>query len=119
MTYSFKKILSLLLALTLLAGVMAGCKKDDAGETIPSEEPNTPPGLVEVNPSESTEPTGTEPTESKTELDENTAVVEELEVVLAALPKEDRKVLTESILDLIQKSKNNTSTTTPTGAEGQ
>ena len=52
-------------------------------------------------------------------VDENTAVVEELEVVLAALPEEDRKVLTEAILDLIQKSKNNTSTTTPTGAEGQ
>ena len=52
-------------------------------------------------------------------VDENTAVVDELEVVLASLPEEDRAALTEAIVKLIQESKTTTPATTQSGAGGQ
>lgn len=75
MSYSFKKshmrLLSLALAMLLVVSMFAGCSKNDAGETTETTEDNTPPGLVEVKPTEST----AEITKPAEPIDENAAVV--------------------------------------------
>mgnify|MGYP003297170571 CR=1 FL=1 len=75
MSYSFKKshmrLLSLALAMLLVVGMFAGCGKSDADETTEPTKDNTPPGLVEVKPTEST----AEITKPAEPIDENAAVV--------------------------------------------
>lgn len=65
------RLLCLALVFLLVIGIFAGCKKDSGEDTTPSTEDNLPPGLVEVKPTETTEPT-TEPT---VPLDKNSAIV--------------------------------------------
>lgn len=78
MTYSFKKshsrILSILLVMTMLVTMLAGCKGGKPeDETTPSTENNNPPGLVEVKPTE----TETQPPETTAPVGDNMAVVKE------------------------------------------
>lgn len=86
MNYSFTKkhsrLFTLVLCFALLVSVLAGCGKDEP-ETTPSEE-NTPPGLVEVKP---TDPT-TAPTEdpSAAPLEAGTARVKSVELTVTSAP---------------------------------
>lgn len=76
MIYPFKKsrsrFVSLILVLTLLAGVLAGCQKDKPEDTNPTGDAVTPPGFVEVK--ETDPPETTEATEPKSQ---NMAVAKE------------------------------------------
>lgn len=64
------KLLSLILVLTMLVTLFAGCKKDEP--TDESTEPNAGPNLIEPAPSE----TATQPTETQpAEINENMATV--------------------------------------------
>jgi len=64
------KILSLILMMTMLVTLFAGCKKDDT--TPETNEPNAGPSLIDPVPSEE----GTEPTETQpVEINENMATV--------------------------------------------
>ena len=66
-----RKVLSLILVMTMMITAFAGCKKDEKPGTSQTE-PNAGPSLIEPNPSESTpEPTETEPPV----INENTATV--------------------------------------------
>ena len=62
MNYSFKKhhfrLLTMVLCSAIVASAMSGCGKKDEEVTPPAE--STPPGLVEVTPTETTVPTPTE-----------------------------------------------------------
>ena len=51
-------------------------------------------------------------------VDENTKVIEELEVILAELPEKDRTALVEAMTKLMQESKNGAAATTQSGTEG-
>ena len=69
-TSKLRKILSLILVLTMMVTLFAGCKKTD--ENSESTEPNAGPSLIEPAPSESEpEPTETQPAE----INENMATV--------------------------------------------
>jgi len=74
MNYFFKKnhfrLLTILLAISMVITMFAGCQKKDPDGTTPSTEDNLPPGLVEVKPTEEE----TQPPET-TEPDENMAIV--------------------------------------------
>ena len=65
-----RKILSLLLVMTMLLTLIAGCKKDD--NTPETNAPNVGPSLIDPAPSQAeTEPTETQPVE----INENMATV--------------------------------------------
>ena len=69
-TSKLRKILSLILVMTMVVTLFAGCKKSE-GPTDP-DEPNAGPNIIEPAPSEE----ATEPTEIQTvEINENTATV--------------------------------------------
>lgn len=69
-TSKLRKILSLILVMTMMVTLFAGCKKDE--EPSDTNEPNAGPNIVEPAPSdEATEPTETEPVV----INENTATV--------------------------------------------
>ena len=76
MIYPFKKshsrLVCLILVLTLLAGLMAGCQKDKTNDTPTDTQGTTPPGFVEVKDTEP--PETTEATEPK---NQNIAVAKE------------------------------------------
>ena len=67
------RLLTVLLAIGLTATLFTGCQKAKPEETIPSTEPNLPAGLVEVKPTETTEP----PTEATEPVNENMATVKD------------------------------------------
>jgi len=69
-TSKLRKILSLILVMTMLVTLFAGCKKDDP--STETNEPNVGPNIVDPAPSEDTgEPDETQPVE----INENTATV--------------------------------------------
>lgn len=75
MNYFFKKrhfrLLSLVLAICIAAAMFAGCQKAKPEESTPPTDESLPAGLVEVKPSEATEP----PTEATEPANENMATV--------------------------------------------
>ena len=87
MNYSFKKhhfrLLTLVLCSALMASAMSGCGKKDEEVTPPSE--STPPGLVEVTPTETTAPKPTEDP-SATPLEPGTARVISQELTVLSAP---------------------------------
>lgn len=89
MNYPFKKkhirLLSLVLALTLVAGLFAGCGKTEVPESTPPTEDNLPPGLVEVKPTETSAPT----TEATEPIDENAAVINKDNTKVRQTPSAD------------------------------
>lgn len=69
-TTKFRKILSLILVMVMMATLFAGCKKEEAPS--PTDAPNAGPNIVEPSPSEeATSPVVTEPVE----INENMATV--------------------------------------------
>ena len=70
-TSKLRKILSLILVMTMLVTLFTGCKKSEESST-PSDEPNAGPNIIDPAPSED----ATEPTETQAiEINENTATV--------------------------------------------
>jgi len=67
------RLLTVLLAVGLTATLFTGCQKAKPEETTPSTEANLPAGLVEVKPTETTEP----PTEATEPVNENMATVKD------------------------------------------
>lgn len=92
MKYPFKKnhirLLSLALVLVMITGLFTGCGLFAKEETEPSTEPSveaTPPGLVEVKPTETTTP----PTEETQPLDKNGAVINTDKTAVRQTPSTD------------------------------
>ena len=94
MHYSFSKrnsrLISLLLVLTMVATLFTGCFGSKTPEdTIPSEDSNVPPGLVDVKPTEE----ATEPTETEPQLSENSAVVNADQLSVRSSPSVNSPVI--------------------------
>ncbi len=94
MNYPFRKkqsrIVALLLAMVLMVGMLAGCKKSDPEPSTEDTQPVTPPGLVEVKPTETEEVT--EPTDATVPLDGNYGIVKE-QVNVRSSPSTESNVI--------------------------
>lgn len=97
------RLLILTMVLSLLAGTFAGCKKQ---EQTPTDNPQTPPNLVETEPSdpvetepEETEPTGTGPAV----VQDNVATITAEQVNVRAAPSAESTVIGQLVKgDVVQ-----------------
>jgi len=71
LTKRHSRLLTILLAVCLVATMLAGCRKTEPEDTVPSTEGNLPSGLVEVKPTEE----ATLPPETTEPVNENMATV--------------------------------------------